>query len=168
MSPGEPAPGPTILRHVEGGKAERRPADDDEVVGFWNKAIVAYGDARLAGASLDARLVRAYDADRIAATAIVRAGGYRVRGGEGHHYVTFDLARALVADAELRGAFHTMNGFRTHRHALEYEPEDEVDGAVVNDVVGTAAIIINTGADHLRGLRPAARARFGKVRPPRE
>jgi hypothetical protein len=67
---------PTITRHIEGGRAEERPAGDDEIAGFWSKAVVAYGDARLASASLDARLVRAYDAGPIAATAIVRAGGY--------------------------------------------------------------------------------------------
>jgi hypothetical protein len=74
---------PAIARHIESGRAEARPAGDEEVAAFWAKAVVAYADARLASASLDARLVRAYDAGRIAATAIVRAGGYRSRGGEG-------------------------------------------------------------------------------------
>ncbi len=162
------SPDPTIERHIESGRAETRPAGDDEVAAFWGKAVVAYADARLASASLDARLVRAYDAGRIAATAIVRAGGYRPRGGEGHHFVTFDLARALVTEPELRSALDAMNGLRTHRHALEYEPEDDVDQAVVEEAASAAAIIINTGADHLRVLRPDARARFKKVRPPRD
>lgn len=162
------SPNPTITRHIESGRAEARPAGDDEVAGFWRKALVAYADARLASASLDARLVRAYDAGRIAATAIVRAGGYRTRGGEGHHFVTFDLAGGLVADPDLRTALDTMNGLRTHRHALEYEPEDEVDGAVVEEAVSAATIIINAGAGHLRALRPSAHSRFKRVCPPRD
>ncbi|HEX8208925.1 MAG TPA: hypothetical protein VF584_01965 [Longimicrobium sp.] len=167
-SPADPVPIPAIARHIESGRAEARVAGDDEVAAFWGKAVVAYADARLASASLDARLVRAYDAGRIAATAIVRAGGYRPRGGEGHHFVTFDLAGALVTDPALRTALDAMNGLRTHRHALEYEPEDDVDRAVVDEAVNAATIIINAGADHLRALRPGARARFKKVRPPRE
>jgi len=167
-SPADPVANPTIARHVESGRAEARPAADDEVAAFWGKAVVAHADARLASASLDARLVRAYDAGRIAATAIVRAGGYRTRGGEGHHFVTFDLAGALVKDPALRSALDAMNGMRTHRHALEYEPEDDVDRAVVEEAVSAATTIINAGADHLRAMRPAARGRFKKVRPPRD
>ncbi len=168
FSPADRVANPTIARHVESGRAEARPADDDEVAAFWGKAVIAYADARLASASLDARLVRAYDAGRIAATAIVRAGGYRPRGGEGHHFVTFDLAGALATDPALRSALDAMNGLRTHRHALEYEPEDDVDGAVVEEAVRAATLIINAGADHLHALRPGARARFKKVRPPRD
>jgi hypothetical protein len=98
----------------------------------------------------------------------VRAWGYRPRGGEGHHFVTFDLAGAMVTDPALRSALGAMNGLRTHRHALEYEPEDDVDGAVAEQALRAATLIINAGADHLRVLRPGARARFKKVRPPRD
>jgi hypothetical protein len=39
---------------------------------------------------------------------------------------------------------------------------------VVEEAVSSATIIINAGADHLRALRTDARARFKKVRPPRD
>lgn len=121
-------------------------------------------DARNASSSPDNRLLRAYDAGRIAATSIIRAGGYRVKGGEGHHFVTFDVARSLVAAAELRTAIDEMSALRTQRHALEYEPEDEVDMATVEHAIRVAATLLNAGADHLRGSRPDVRARFGKVK----
>jgi hypothetical protein len=145
---------------------EVRPSDDDEVSAFWRKAVVAYEDSRLAGSSLDNRLVRAYDAGRIAAFAIVRSAGYRTRGGEGHHYVTFDAARGLVGDPELRHALDEMSGVRALRHAVEYEPDDDVDVETVTTAAAIAARIINGGAQHLRSRHPAVSARFKKVRAP--
>src|SRR5687767_11050597 len=101
LPPTEKPSNTTVRRHLEGGTLEERGAADDVVAAFWGKAIVAYNDARVASSSLDNRLLRAYDAGRIAALAIVRAAGYRTKGGEGHHYVTFDVARSLVEDADL-------------------------------------------------------------------
>ena len=76
----------TVARHLDSGSLEERAASDTEVTSFWAKALLAYGDARNASSSPDNRLLRAYDAGRIAATAIIRAGGLRVKGGEGHHF----------------------------------------------------------------------------------
>ena len=155
---------PTLARHLESGNLEARAAGDHEIASFWSKAHVAHADARNASSSPDNRLLRAYDAGRIAATAIIRAGGFRVKSGEGHHFVTFDVARSLVTEPALRTALDEMSALRTQRHALEYEPEDEIDMSTVEHAVGVATRIINTGADHLRGTRPAARARFAKVK----
>lgn len=154
----------TVARHLESGTLEERSASDTEVASFWAKALLAYGDARNASSSPDNRLLRAYDAGRTAATAIIRAGGYRVKGGEGHHFVTFDVARGLVSVSDLRTAIDEMSALRTQRHALEYEPEDEVDMATVEHAIRVAEKIINVGADHLRVIRPGARARIRKVK----
>lgn len=153
----------TVRRHLEGGTLEARGAGDEMIVAFWRKALVALGDARLASASLDNRLLRAYDAGRIAALTIVRCAGYRTKGGDGHHYATFDVARSLVEDADLRSALDEMNGIRTLRHDVEYEPEDEVDAETVATTVAVASRIINGGAQHLRAARPSISARLKKV-----
>ena len=166
MPPADPPSNATVRRYLESGMLEPRASDDDEVSAFWRKALVAWEDARLAGSSLDNRLVRAYDAGRIAAFAIVRSAGYRTRGGEGHHYVTFDVARSLVEDPDLRHALDEMSGVRAIRHAVEYEPEDDVDVEAVAATTAVAARIINGGARHLRARHPAVSARFKKVRPP--
>jgi hypothetical protein len=166
LPPAERPSNTTVRRHLEGGALEERGAGDDAVAAFWRKAIVAYNDAGLASSSLDNRLLRAYDAGRIAALAIVRAAGYRTRGGDGHHYVTFDVARSLAEDADLRDALDAMNGIRTLRHDVEYEPEDDIDTDTVATAVAVAARIINGGAQHLRGVRPAVKARIKKVRNP--
>jgi hypothetical protein len=158
----------TIQRHLEARRLEERAADNVEVLGFWGKALEAYTDARNSSSSLDNRFLRAYDAGRIAAVALVRAAGYRVRGGEGHHYVTFDVARTLAEDPELRRALEEMNGLRTLRHDVEYEYEDDVGAEAVGTALRVAERVINLGAKHLRVARPALEKRIRMVRSPEE
>jgi hypothetical protein len=85
---------------------------------------------------------------------IVRCGGYRTRGGESHHYVTFDVARSLVSDPDLRHALDAMNGLRRLRHAIEYEPDDDVDESMVATAVHLAEEVILRGARHVAAERP--------------
>lgn len=147
---------------MEARRLEARPADDAEVIGFWRKAATALEDDRNASSSLDNRFLRAYDAGRIAALAIVRSAGYRTRGGESHHYVTFDVARSLVADAALRKALDEMNGIRTLRHAVEYESGDEMDEGTVATAVRVAERVAALGAAHLEAERPGLRGGLGR------
>lgn len=68
-----------------------------------------------------------------------------------------------MEDADLRSALDEMNGIRTLRHDVEYEPEDDVDAETVAITVAVATRIINGGAHHLRAARPAISARIKKV-----
>lgn len=143
----------TIDNHLEARRIEPRTAADAEVEAFWSKAGTALKDATSTGSSLENRLLRAYDAGRIAAFAIVREAGYRTRGGDSHHYVTFDVARSVATDADLRRSLDEMNGLRKVRHAVEYEAEDDVDEATVVRAVAVARDVITRGAVHLRSRR---------------
>jgi hypothetical protein len=155
----------TIDRYRADGRLEERPAADDEVLGFWRKALEAYEDARNASSSRDNRFLRAYDACRIAAYALVRAAGYRVKSGEGHHYITFDVARSLAIEAQLATALFEANGLRTLRHEVEYDYEDEVDAEVVAKAGHVAERVINLGAKHLRAARASLGKRVKMVKP---
>jgi hypothetical protein len=64
---------------IDAGRLVREPAPDEEIAGLWANAIEAFADARFTGLSANGRMVRAYDAGRIAATAVVRAHDLRVR-----------------------------------------------------------------------------------------
>jgi hypothetical protein len=144
----------TIENHVEARRLEPRTARDQEVLGFWAKAITALGDAVNPGSSLGNRLIRACDAGRIAAFALVRDAGYRTRGGDGHHYVTFDVARSVVSDSDLRQALVKMDSLRKVRHSVEYEAYDDVDEPAVEEACRWAEQVIELGAKHLREQRP--------------
>lgn len=145
----------TIQNHLDGRRIEQRPALDEEVQGFWSKALTAYADAMNPSSSVENRLLRAYDAARIVALAIVREAGYRMRGAESHHYVTFDVARSVVAEPDLRRALARMDGLRKVRHAVEYEAEDEVDEPLMEDACRIAEQVLRLGADYIQAARPA-------------
>jgi hypothetical protein len=78
----------TIQDHIESRRLEARPADDAEVLGFWEKALIAYKDAGNANSSLDNRLIRAYDSARIAALDGSERRVLHARR-DSHHHVTF-------------------------------------------------------------------------------
>jgi hypothetical protein len=144
----------TIRNHLEGRRLKAEAADDAEVLGFWKKALVARGDATNSTGSMENRLLRAYDAARLAATAIVREAGYRASGSEGHHYVTFDVARSLVREPALKNALDAMNTLRKVRHDVEYEAEGEVDEKTMAKAFRGAEQVIALGRVHLGEQRP--------------
>lgn len=144
----------TVQSHLEARRLEERPGNDTELVGFWGKVLTAYHDATNSDTSPANRVLRAYDASRICAFAIMRAGGYRTRGGDSHHFVTFDVARSLVDDGELKQALDRMSGFRRVRHAIEYEAHDDADEATVAEALQLAERVIRLGGEHLRQQRP--------------
>jgi hypothetical protein len=139
----------TVRSHLEGRRLEEHAADDEEVLGFWKKALIARTDAINATTSLENRLLRAYDAARLAATAIVRVAGYRTRRTDSHHHVTFDVARSVVADRDLRRALDGMNSLRKVRHEVEYEPEGEVDDKTLAHTLQNAEQVISLARLHL-------------------
>lgn len=145
---------PTISNHIVSRRLEERAADDAEVQGFWNKAMTALSDAANAGSSLENRLLRAYDAARLAAFAIVRSSGYRTLGTESHHFVTFEVARSLAADPGLRSALATVNGLRRVRHAVEYEACDSTDEPTVATAIQLAQQVMRLGSELIHAQRP--------------
>lgn len=155
----------TIQNHLASRSLEERPASDNDVVTYWSKALRAFDDARQVSTSLEGRLLRAYDAGRIAALALIRAAGYRPRGAERHHYVTFDAARSIASTRELADALLGIDELRSVRHAVEYEPEDEVDAETVARAIAAARQVILLGARHLRAARPDAAKRIHLVKP---
>lgn len=133
-----------IQNLIEAGRLAREPAPDAEITGLWSNALQAYQDARVKNVSPTGRLVRAYDAGRIAAAAIVRSRDLRVRAAN-HHEVTLAVA-ALVSSAELAKAFAELDGIRRRRVDLEYGWQA---GASEQEVEGGGG----GGPDHPHGLR---------------
>ncbi|WP_420129270.1 hypothetical protein [Longimicrobium sp.] len=106
-----------IQNLVDAGRLSRDAAADDEIVGLWTNALQAADDAQVESVSANGRLLRAYDAGRIAAAAVVRSRDLRVRAAN-HHKLTLAVA-ALVSGPELALAFSEMDGMRRLRADLE-------------------------------------------------
>jgi uncharacterized protein (UPF0332 family) len=145
-------------------RLEAREADDDEVVGFWQKAEHAHRDACNVSNSLDGRFDRAYTAARITAVAVLRDAGFRVRG-EAHHFVAFHAARHLVEDVDLQQAFAAAEAMRALRHEVDYGYESTLSLQDVEAAVDLVERLFDRGARHLRARRPSAKQRIRIVRP---
>ena len=141
-----------IQNLVDAGRLTREPAPDPEVAGLWANALVAFGDASITGMSAAGRLVRAYDAGRIAATALVRSRDLRVRAAN-HHEITLGAA-ALIAQGELRSALRDFEGVRVLRSDAEYGWQAAVTDADAERVLDMVGRILLHGAEDLRAHRP--------------
>ena len=148
-----------IQNLVDAGRLARVPAPDDEVAGLWANALQAYADARVAALSANGRLVRAYDAGRIAASAVVRSRGLRVRATN-HHEVTIAVA-ALVGGELLATALREFEALRTLRSGIEYGWGAGASGQDVERAVGVVGRILEHGARDLQQNRPEIASRIG-------
>lgn len=122
-----------IRRLLEDRDLEERPAPDDEVAGYWRKALRAYGDSCVPGLSPQGAFSAAYEAALDAATALVREAGYRVTSRTRHHWAAFYAVQGL-GDEELGRLAVDLDGARGDRHQNVYEPEDdEASGTLRRD-----------------------------------
>jgi hypothetical protein len=112
-----------IQRLVDERELDVLPAPADEVAEFWRKALRAYADSRIEALSPENAVLLAYQAAMSAATAVVRAAGYRVKNRGRHHYVTFYTLAALGEGTPLAAAAGEMNELRGDRHVAGYGSE---------------------------------------------
>ena len=121
---------PRLQMMVESREVEPFAAPDEEVAARWRRAVRSYADSRK-GLSVESMVTLCYQAGLQAATAIVRAAGYRVRtSASGHHRLTFEALRGLGIE-EVSPLGREINALRRERHHAVYEwdaGEDEAAG----------------------------------------
>lgn len=116
-----------IDRLIEARSLEEVPADDGEVAAIWAAALREWSDASVPGLSVAGAFTHAYQAAFRAATAVLRAAGYRPRGAVGgHHQVTFHAMGAL-GDDETERVADAMQSIRGVRHTALYGDEEELE-----------------------------------------
>lgn len=146
---------------IDAGRLAREPATDDEIAGLWANAVQGFHDAQVESLSANGRLLRAYDAGRIAAAAIVRTRDLRVRAAN-HHELTLAVA-ALVSSADLAQALNEMDGIRRLRTDLEYGWQAGASEQDVARGVGVVRRILRYGPGELTSSRPSLQ---GRLHPP--
>jgi hypothetical protein len=104
---------------------EEADAPDREVVARWRKALATDRDAAT-DLGQDSKLTLYYQAGLQAATALIRASGFRVLGTD-HHRHTFEALRALDL-GELSVVARELNTFRRSRHQAVYDWDDDAHG----------------------------------------
>lgn len=131
-------------------------APDDEVAGLWAGAVEAYDDACLVVRSPNRRLTAAYDAGRLAALALVRAAGLRVRA-RNHHEVTLTAAGFLGGD-DLEDRIQEFQALRLERIQIEYGWNVHVSPAQIDEVLPGIREILILAGHAIRERRPSIRA----------
>jgi hypothetical protein len=149
-----------IQNLIDAGRLSREPAPDDEIAGLWANAVQAFHDASVDSVSANGRLLRAYDAGRIAAAAIVRSRDLRVRAAN-HHELTLAVA-ALVSGADLAKALNEMDGVRRLRASLEYGWQAGASDADVQRALDVVHRILRGGSTELAISRPSLSARLAE------
>jgi hypothetical protein len=116
-----------IDRLLEARSLEPVPAEDAEVAAIWTAALREWSDASVPGLSTAGAFTHVYQAGLRAASAMIRAAGYRVRGAVGgHHQATFYAAGAL-GDVALEAVAEAMQSIRGGRHAALYGDDEELE-----------------------------------------
>ena len=102
------------------GSVERRAPDALDLRDLLNAGKRQMDDAAVKGLSPEAVFQLAYTGVLTLATAAIRAAGYRLRSGEGHHRRAFEAATiALGADAQRHIDFFEL--CRRKRNVISYE-----------------------------------------------
>lgn len=152
-----------IDRLLQARSLEAVPAEDAEVASIWASALREWGDAAIPGLSVPGAFMHVYQAAFRAATAVVRAAGYRVRGAVGsHHYATF-YALGALGDDELERIADAIQNVRGGRHTALYGDDEELEP---EDLAAAREAVTRLLAAVLRWLVQARPSLAGRLRSP--
>ncbi|HSU13065.1 HEPN domain-containing protein [Longimicrobium sp.] len=153
-----------IDRLIEARNLEPVPADDAEVAAIWSAALREWADASVPGLSVAGAFIHVYQAAFRAASAAVRAAGYRQRGAVGgHHHVSF-YALGALGDEDLERIADTMQGIRGGRHSALYGDEEELEPEDLEKARRTVSALLERVHRWLLDARPALKG--GLAAPP--
>lgn len=137
------------------GNVERRAPDANELQDLLKAARRQIEDANVPGLSAEARFQLAYTGVLALATAVIRAAGYRLRSGEGHHRRSFEAA-SLAIGPEARNFTDFFELCRRKRNVISYEGS-EASEAEATDLLENAASFETLVARHVGRQRPGSR-----------
>lgn len=146
---------PRIRIMLDSREIEELAAEDEEVLGMWAKATRTAHTALLDALDddPDARFTLLYQGALQAATAVVRAGGYRVRGDH-NHQITF-AAVAALGSGDLSEAARDLNVIRQGRHAAVYDWQATTEEAQLVELRTATALLLREAYSWLRTQHPS-------------
>ncbi|MDO8963341.1 MAG: hypothetical protein Q7W30_02490 [Coriobacteriia bacterium] len=112
---------------------ERRETSAQEIAALFGRYAVALADAGVAEQSADGRYIDAYTAGFLLAKIVVRASGYRVRGGENHRD-TLSAVPWLMGSTAQRSV-DVLDAARKQRNVDLYDGAGTVEDSDVRDLV---------------------------------
>lgn len=143
---------PRIQIMLESRQLEESAPAAGEVEGLWRKAVQSLTSSAVAGLDPNARFTLTYQAALQAATAVIRAGGLRVRG-EGHHHHTFAAVAALESGG-FSDAARELNVIRRQRHGAIYDWETQLEDQHVEELRAATRRLFAHAETWLRARHP--------------
>ncbi|MDQ3605709.1 MAG: hypothetical protein M3418_05935 [Gemmatimonadota bacterium] len=139
---------------------EEQAAEDAEVLGMWEKATRTARSAAVTALDddPDARFTLLYQSALQAATSVVRAAGYRVRGDH-NHQITF-AAVAALGSGDLSEAARDLNVIRQGRHAAIYDWQATTEAAPLADLRNATMTLLQEAFSWLQMQRPTLTGRL--------
>lgn len=109
-----------------------------EIADLFTRYAVAIADASLTAQSADGRYVDAYTAGFLLAKIVIRAAGYRVKGGDNHR----DTLAALpwLVGSEVQSSVDALDAARRKRNADMYDGAGLVDESDVDALMARVAV----------------------------
>ncbi|HEX9093211.1 MAG TPA: hypothetical protein VF902_04435 [Coriobacteriia bacterium] len=104
-----------------------------EISALFGRYEVAMADATVADQSADGRYVDAYTAGFLLAKVVVRAAGYRVRGGENHRDTLSAVPWLMGSSAQ--ASVDALDAARKQRNVDLYDGAGSVDDSDVDDLI---------------------------------
>lgn len=110
----------------------------EEIDDLFKRYAVAIADASLLAQSADGRYVDAYTAGFLLAKIVIRAAGYRIKGGDNHR----DTLGALpwLLGSEVQSSADALDAARRTRNADMYDGAGLVDGSDVEALMARIAV----------------------------
>ena len=151
-----------IDRLVQERSLIRELLDDDQVAGYWAKALASFTSAQAEGLSSDNAYQVAYTAGLQATLAVLSAHGLRVRSAA-NHYTAFHAAEKL--DPDIRHQVRTLDALRMARHQSIYEPDHDEKEMTMR--LGRALHALKAALPPMRAailsVRPGLKDRLAKI-----
>jgi len=109
---------------------ESLPTSRREIAELLQRYEVALADARVEEQSADGRYVDAYSAGFLLAKVVIRASGFRVKGGENHRDTLAAVPWLMGSDAQ--SSVDALDAARKRRNAAMYDAAGLVDQADID------------------------------------
>ena len=122
----------TFLRD---GRLQQHQTSHNEIknlMGIVNRDIA---DAQVPQLSADRRFITAYNAALQLSTVLLRAYGYRTKGGRsGHHWVTFGMLIEILGDDGLEYSNY-FDACRIKRNISDYDSSGEISDSEAKEII---------------------------------
>lgn len=139
-------------QYARNGWIAHEPTSADEIRRLLAIADRGIADAKVTAISADLRLVAAFSSALAAATAALRAEGYRTKTQVGHHMRVMEcLDFTIGADAKLQ---NKLKAISKKRNATTYDAAGNVSDAELKLAIGVAEELRGRVADWLVRAHP--------------